>query len=48
MRTFKVTYKSKVDGEWRIMYRVLQANSKEDAIKKMDLWPDLILKVELV
>jgi len=48
MRTFKVTYKSKVDGEWRIMFRVLQANSKEDAIKKMDLWPDLILKVELV
>jgi autonomous glycyl radical cofactor GrcA len=46
--TWKVTYKSKVDGEWRIMYRVLQANSKEDAIKKMDLWPDLILKVELV
>jgi hypothetical protein len=48
MRTFKVTYKSKVDGDWRIMYRVLQANSKEDAIKKMDLWEPLILNVELV
>lgn len=48
MKTFKVTYKSKVDSEWRIMYRVLQANSTEDAIKKMDLWPPLILNVELV
>ena len=48
MKTFKVTYKSKADGEWRIMYRVLQANTKEDAIKKMDLWPPLILNVELV
>lgn len=48
MRTFKVTYKSKVDGDWRIMYRVLQANSREDAIKRMDLWPTLILNLELV
>jgi hypothetical protein len=48
MRTFKVTYKSKADGEWRIMYRVLQANSTEDAIKRMDLWPPLILNVEIV
>lgn len=47
MKTFKVTYKSKVDGKWRIMYRVFQANSTEDAIKRMDLWPPLILKVEL-
>jgi hypothetical protein len=46
--TWKVTYMSKVDGEWRTMYRVLQANSKEDAIKKMDLWPPLILNVQLV
>jgi hypothetical protein len=46
--TWKVTYKAKADGEWRTMYRVLQANSKEDAIKKMDLWPPLILNVELV
>ena len=48
MKTYKVTYKNKIDGQWRIMYRVFQANSTEDAIKRMDLWPPLILKVELV
>jgi len=46
--TFKVTYRSKVDGKWRTMYRVLQANSQEDARRKMDLWHPLILKVEKV
>jgi hypothetical protein len=48
MKTYKVTYKNKIDGQWRIIYRVFQACSKEDAIKRMDLWPPLILKVELV
>jgi hypothetical protein len=46
--TWKVTYRAKADGKWRIMYRVLQANSKEDAIKKMDLWEPLIIQVEKV
>jgi hypothetical protein len=46
--TWKVTYRAKADGKWRIMYRVLQANSKEDAIKKMDLWEPLIISVDKV
>jgi hypothetical protein len=46
--TWKVTYRAKADGKWRIMYRVLQANSKEDAIKKMDMWEPLIIQVEKV
>ena len=46
--TWKVTYRAKADGKWKIMYRVLQANSKEDAIKKMDMWEPLIIQVEKV
>jgi hypothetical protein len=46
--TWKVTYRAKADGKWRIMYRVLQANSKEDAIKKMDMWEPLIIQVDKV
>lgn len=46
--TFKVTYRCFDLGKWRTAYRIIQANSKEDAIKKMDLWEDLIKKVERV
>jgi hypothetical protein len=46
MNNFKVTYKFKIKSGWQIGYRCIQANSKEDAIKKMDMWPPLILKVE--
>jgi hypothetical protein len=46
--TWKVTYRAKADGKWRIMYRVLQADSKEDAIKKMDMWEPLIIQVEKI
>jgi hypothetical protein len=46
--TWKVTYRAKADGKWRIMYRVLQANTQEDARRKMDLWDPLIIKVERV
>jgi hypothetical protein len=46
--TWKVTYKAKANGKWRIMYRVLQADSKEQAIIKMDLWRPLILSIDLV
>lgn len=46
--TFKITYRCFDNGKWRKAFRVLQANSKEDAIKKMDLWSKLIEKVERV
>lgn len=46
--TFKVTYRCFDLGKWRTAYRIIQANSKEDAIKKMDLWENLIKKVERV
>ena len=45
MQNFKVTYKIK-DGKWKIVNKIIQANSPEDAIRKMDMWPPLILKVE--
>ncbi len=47
MQNFKVTYKVK-DGKWIIQQRIIQANSPEDAIKKMDMWPPLIIKVEKI
>lgn len=45
MQNFKVTYKVK-DVKWIIQERTIQANSPEDAIRKMDMWPELIIKVE--
>lgn len=48
MKHFKVTYRFKDMYGWKTGCRYLQANSKEDAIKKMDMWPPLIKKVELV
>lgn len=45
MQNFKVTYKVK-DVKWIIQERTVQANSPEDAIRRMDMWPELIIKVE--
>ena len=47
MQNFRVTYKVK-DGKWTIQHKTIQANSPEDAIKKMDMWPPLIIKVEKI
>jgi len=47
MLNFKVTYKIK-DGKWKVIHKIIQANSPEDAIKKMDMWPPLIIKVEKI
>ena len=47
MQNFKVTYKVK-DVRWTIQQKTIQANSPEDAINKMDMWPPLILKVEKI
>jgi len=48
MKHFKVTHKFHDGISWKIGYRVLKANSPEDAVKKMDLFPELIINVELV
>ena len=45
MKNFRVTFKVK-DVKWTIQQKTIQANSQEDAIKKMDMWPPLIIKVE--
>jgi len=45
MKNYRVTYKVK-DGRWIKMVRIIEANSPEDAIRRMDMWPPLILKVE--
>jgi hypothetical protein len=47
MQNFKVIYKVK-DVKWIIQERIIQANSPEDAIKRMDMWPPLIIKVEKI
>jgi hypothetical protein len=47
MKNFRVTYKIK-DGKWKLVSKTIQANSPEDAIKKMDMWPPLIIKVEKI
>jgi len=48
MKTWKITYRFKDKFSWKTGYRIMQANSKEDAIRKMDLWLPLIKKVELI
>lgn len=48
MKTWKITYRFNNQFGWQIGYKLLQANSREDAIKKADIWEKLILKVEIV
>ena len=45
---WKVTYKFKGLSGWQLGYKTIKANSKEDAIKKADMWPPLIKKVERI
>ena len=45
---WKVTYKGYAHKTWIEMYKIVTANSKEDAIKKADLWEGIILKVEMI
>ena len=42
---YLITYKIK-DGKWKLVSKTIQANSPEDAVKKMDIWPELIIKIE--
>jgi hypothetical protein len=44
---YLITYKIK-EGKWKLVSKTIQANSPEDAIKKMDMWPPLIIKVEKI
>jgi hypothetical protein len=48
MKRFKVIYKGYAHKTWIEMYKIVTANSKEDAIKKSDLWEGIILKVEQI
>jgi hypothetical protein len=48
MNYYKITFKLHDGHKWRTAYRTLQANSPEDAVKKADMWPELIKKVELI
>lgn len=48
MKYYKITYRFNDGYKWRIGYKTLQANSPEDAIKRADMWPQLIKKVELI
>jgi hypothetical protein len=47
MKNFRVTFKVK-DVKWKLVSKTIQANSPEDAIKKMDMWLPLIIKVEKI
>jgi hypothetical protein len=48
MKYYKITFKLHDGYKWRIAYRTIQANSPEDAVKRSDMWPELIKKVELI
>jgi len=48
MKRFKVIYKGYAHKTWTEMYKIVTAVSKEDAIKKADLWEGIILKVEMI
>jgi len=45
---WKVTYKFKGPSGWQLGYKTLKANSREDAIRLADMWPQLIKKVERI
>jgi hypothetical protein len=46
MKRFKVTYNYFESGKKRIGIRILEAFDREHAILKMDLHPELILKIQ--
>lgn len=48
MKYYKITFKLHDGHKWRTAYRTLQANSPEDAVKRADIWSQLIKKVELI
>jgi len=45
---WKITYKFKDKFGWKIGYMIIHADSKEEAIRKADKWPPLILNVDLI
>jgi hypothetical protein len=45
---WKVTYKFKGPSGWQLGYKIVKANSPEDAAKRADLWLPLIKKVERI
>lgn len=48
MKKFEIRYKYNDGVKWCIASRIVFANSPEDAVKKMDLFPELIINVELL
>jgi hypothetical protein len=45
---YRVTFKAKGHGRWIRQSLIVEASSREDAIRKADRWPELILKVERI
>lgn len=43
---WKITYRFKDQFGWKIGYMIIHADSKEEAIRKADKWPPLILNVD--
>jgi hypothetical protein len=48
MKMFKVTYKFKDRFSWKVGFKLLQANSIEDANRKADIWQKLIIKTDIL
>jgi hypothetical protein len=46
MKRFKVTFNYFLDGKKRLGIRILEAYDRDHAIIKMDLHPELILKIQ--
>jgi hypothetical protein len=45
MKQYKVKYKCWLGCKELIREKILIANSPEDAVKKMDMYPELIIKI---
>ena len=43
---YRVTFKAKDHGRWIRQSVIVEAYSREEAIRKADRWPKLIVKVE--
>ena len=43
---YRVTFRAKDRGRWILQEVIVEADSRDEAIRKADRWPELIVKVE--
>lgn len=45
---YRVIFRAKDQGRWISQSVIVEADSREEAIRKADRWPKLIIKVERI